>query len=211
MALFAWFLIITAVIVQEASAGIIYTRWGRKVCRPGAHLLYEGYMAGKSYNSAGNGGNHLCIRKNPKWGEGNVPGQQSGAAYIYGVEYEIHDGYSNNKPFSYANLANKDIFDNDAPCAVCYNPKASTHYMSAGRPDCPSTDMTLEYYGYLVADATMHQSTEYICLDNAPEVIPGGEANDNQAVLFPVQVVCGSLPCKDFVNFNELTCAVCSI
>lgn len=52
--------------------------------------------------------------------------------------------------------------------------------------------------------------TDYICVDNDAEYVPGTKANKDGALLYPVEGVCGSLPCKPYVNGRELTCAVCT-
>jgi len=71
----------------------------------------------------------------------------------------------------------------------------------------------MEYAGYLVADYTgstsSHQRSNYMCWDEAPEVAVGG-INHDQAVIYPVEVQCGSLPCSLYITGRELTCVVCS-
>jgi len=206
-------LVLCAALVQLASAGEIYTRWGRKSCPKGSVLLYAGHMAGSHYATKGSGGNYLCMHNNPKVGTGNVLGNQPWSGWIHGIEYEVVPDYGVGKPYSSVNVGGSSLHNSDAPCAVCYNPKASTHHMVPGRPDCPSSDMHLEYNGYIVSEAsyTDRQRTEFICLDGEPEAIPGGQADDNQGVIYPVQLGCGSLPCSTYTNGNEVTCAVCSI
>ena len=51
--------------------------------------------------------------------------------------------------------------------------------------------------------------SNYICWDEAPEVATGG-FNKGQAVVYPVEVNCGTLPCSDYISGRELTCVVCS-
>jgi len=51
---------------------------------------------------------------------------------------------------------------------------------------------------------------EYICVDEDAEYVPGTQANKDGALLYPVEGVCGSLPCNPYVNGRELTCAVCT-
>ena len=41
-------------------------------------------------------------------------------------------------------------------------------------------------------------------------MIAGGQDNKNGALFYPVEAVCGSLPCPRYVNGWELTCAVCT-
>jgi len=206
-------LILCAVIMQQVSAGVIYTRWGRKSCRAGAQVLYSGYMAGSHYTHTGGGSNLLCVHGTPEWGSGNVPGEQPWSSYIYGVEYEVFSagGYNNNKPFSYANSGGVEIGHNDAVCASCFVTKASASVMVPGRTTCPSSDMHLEYSGYIMSSTSSHHSNEYVCIDSAPDVRPGGQARETGSLLYITQIQCGSLPCNPYTNFNELSCVVCSI
>jgi len=199
------------VLIQLASAGVIYTRWGRTVCPLGTDVLYKGFSAKGHYWHSGSGANYVCAHSNPVFGDGAVPGDQATSAWIYGIEYEFNSGYTNNKPFSYANNNGADLQDNDAPCVVCYNSVASAHHMVVGRPDCPSPDMNLEYSGYLASERHIHYKGEFVCLDLVPEVRQGGQANDNGGLFYPVQAGCGSLPCPPYTQGLELTCAVCSI
>jgi len=83
--------------------------------------------------------------------------------------------------------------------------------MIPARTQCPD-DWITEYAGYLASDSardTGRKRSSYVCWDEAPEVAAGGFSND-QAIIFPVEVVCGTLPCSAYVNFRELTCIVCS-
>jgi len=71
----------------------------------------------------------------------------------------------------------------------------------------------MEYAGYLVSAWTgstnAHQRSSYMCWDESPEVGDGGTSQD-QALIYPVEVHCGSLPCSLYVTGTELTCVVCS-
>ena len=69
---------------------------------------------------------------------------------------------------------------------------------------------TLEYNGYLVADRHDFHATEYVCLDLHPDTIVGGNNNDDGALFYFVEGICGSLECPPYVDGRELTCAVCS-
>jgi len=212
MSMFTLWLFLCAVIVHQASAGVLYTRWGRNKCRAGTQLVYAGYAASGHYWQTGGGSNYLCMVANPDVGSGNVPGSQGGGSVIYGVEYRTNTGYTNNKPFSFANNAGADLDSSDAVCAVCYNPKASDDIMVPGRQTCPSSDMHLEYSGYLASSMySQIGQSEYICLDSAPETQPNTQANKAGGLFYPVQVQCGSLPCPPYVHDNEATCAVCTI
>jgi len=67
----------------------------------------------------------------------------------------------------------------------------------------------MEYAGYIVAQYYSYTRTSYICMDEAPEVAPGATAQ-NQAIIYIVEVVCGSLPCSVYDTGRELACVVCS-
>jgi len=212
MAAFALILMFcAAVMLQLSSAAVIYTRWGRSKCSDGAKALYTGYVAKGHWEHSGSGPNYLCLHNSPKF-LNTVAGAQTDSSWIYGVEYEFKQGFSNKQPFSYENNGGADLWHNDAICVVCFSPKASVQHMVAGRPDCPSSDMHLEYSGFLASERHSHPAQgEYICLDYAPEPRPGGAAASYGGLLYPVQVGCGALSCPPFVDGAELTCAVCTI
>jgi len=204
--------------VGPAAAGSTYIRWGRTTCPAGARVLYKGYMAGSQFNQVGAGSNYLCVHEKPQWSKSNVPGVQAWSSLLYGTEYEIHaaGGFPNNKPFESDNARGADLANRDAVCVLCYVPNSSTNFMLPGRQDCgeDNDDLKLEYKGLLASNSVnwgdQHRS-EFICIDEAPEARLGSEADLNGALLYPVQVACGSLPCPDYVNGNEVTCAVCSV
>ena len=123
----------------------------------------------------------------------------------------INSGEHRNNIFSEDN-AGGPLFDRPAPCAVCYGAGRSTVLMVPARTQCPEGWAT-EYAGYLVSAYTgstsSHKDTKYICLDEAPEVAVGG-TSQNQALIYPVEVQCGSLPCSVYISGREVTCVVCS-
>jgi len=199
-----------SVLIQQVSTGVIFTRWGRTVCPHSSIALYHGFAGNSHYSHPGSGSNYICLHSNPRKGSGNVPGVQPYAALIYGVEYQLSGGYSNNHPFSYNNVDGRDLHDNDALCVVCYNPEARAQHMVPGRPDCPNA-MHLEYSGYLVSGYSGHTKAEFVCLDVTPEAKLGGEANNDGGLFYPAQAACGSLPCPPYVNGDEIACAVCTI
>ena len=83
--------------------------------------------------------------------------------------------------------------------------------MIAGRHECEGEDWKAEYWGYLMSEWYAHKSKKTsICMDNAPETATNGSTGKNQAYVFPVEGICGALPCPPFVNQQELTCVVCS-
>ena len=138
-------------------------------------------------------------------------GNQLLTGEIWGIEYELYNSgtsYPNNV-FSEINsggpLANK-----PAPCAVCYVGGRSTVLMIPARAQCPD-GWTTEYAGYLASEwsASSRKRSSYVCWDEAPEVAVGG-TSQNQAVIYPVEVFCGTLPCPLYPSGKELTCIVCS-
>jgi len=176
-------------------------------------ILFIGYAAGGLYNKGGSGSNFLCLPEDPQW-KTYLNGHQSRTASIAGVEYQLFNSphRSQNNVFSEVNNGDNPLLDNPAPCAFCYVQGRSTVAMIPARTQCPD-GWTMEYAGYLVADYTgstsSHQRSNYMCWDEAPEVAVGG-INHDQAVIYPVEVQCGSLPCSLYITGRELTCVVCS-
>ena len=78
--------------------------------------------------------------------------------------------------------------------------------MMPARNDCPS-GWTEEYHGYLMSE---RHSPDFVCVDGTAEYVPGTHASKDGALLYPVEGVCGSLPCLPYVAGRELTCAVCT-
>ncbi|XP_068683190.1 collagen alpha-1(VII) chain-like [Montipora foliosa] len=183
-----------------AKSGVKYVRWGRTTCPTGAQIIYKGIIGGEHYTHSGGGSNYLCLPHNPKYDKYNDGNQVAG--YIYGTEYEV--GQYNGDPFK------RNLHDHDAPCVVCFVTSRSSMLMMPARNDCPS-GWTEEYHGYLMTEYGGHTHTrDFICVDGDPEYVPGSHANKNGALLYPVEGVCGSLPCLPYVNHRELTCAVCT-
>ena len=57
---------------------------------------------------------------------------------------------------------------------------------------------------------THKSGTEYICIDKIKAEKTGSRANKDGALLYPVEAVCGSLPCGPYINGRELSCVVCT-
>ncbi|CAH1228047.1 COL6A5 [Branchiostoma lanceolatum] len=176
--------------------GAVYTRWGRKTCPSGATTVYSGVAGGTHYNQPGGGSNYQCLPTNPQWGS-YQDGVQGDKAHMWGAEYQLTSNY----PFG----STPTSVDN-VPCAVCYVPTRGSKLMIPARNTCP-TGWTEEYDGYLMAEHHANISpTEYVCMDEHPEVIQGGYGNQNGALFNPVEARCGSLPCPSYVEGRELTC-----
>ena len=70
---------------------------------------------------------------------------------------------------------------------------------------------TKEYNGYLMSGHYTHKAgKEYICVDKTAEKIKNSQANKDGALLYPVEAVCGSLPCPPYTDGREMTCVVCT-
>ena len=59
------------------------------------------------------------------------------------------------------------------------------------------------YYGH-------KNQKDFVCVDKDPEYVPGSHKDMNGALLYHVEGQCGSLPCLPYVQYRELTCAVCT-
>ena len=81
---------------------------------------------------------------------------------------------------------------------------------------CPD-GWTQEYDGYLMAEHSftetttsgVRQSSQYICVDGAPEVATG-PLNRVEALLYFVKVRYGTLPCSKYHDDFVLSCVVCT-
>ena len=122
--------------------------------------------------------------------------------YNYGAEYEVWS----NIPTSSLRLHQHDV-----PCSVCYvaSRESQTVLMIPGKYTCPQ-NWTREYYGYLMAERYNHHRSTFECVDVDPEVIAGGHANQNGALVYHVEPRCGSLPCPSYEQEKGMTCAVCT-
>ena len=159
-------------------------------------------MGGSSHRHSGGASNYLCLPLNPIY-EKYAAGTQ-GASSIDGSEYQISAAQKHIFP-------NAALRDKDAPCAVCQAKSRGSHVMIPARNVCPS-GWTMEYKGYLMAEYFKHEGrTQYICVDGAPEAIPGSHRNKNGVLLYFVESNCDlSLPCPPYVHGRELTCVVCT-
>lgn len=156
------------------------------------------------YSKTGSGSNYLCLSDEPQWDhyEENV----ESLGKIAGVEYQFWNHRANGA----SNFFGYDVYNDDAPCAVCHSQRSS-NLMIPGRMEC-YPGWTKEYNGYLVSGwVGQAHDTEFICLDRRPEALNGGKTDDDEAMLYFVEGVCGkSLECPPYVNGRELTCVVCS-
>ncbi|XP_015751730.1 PREDICTED: short-chain collagen C4-like isoform X6 [Acropora digitifera] len=184
----------------NGTSGVNYVRWGNTSCPNGTQIVYQGIIGGEHYTHYGGGSQYLCLPRNPKYDKYQNGRQMAGS--VYGTEYEVSQ--YNGNPFD------RNLHNHDAPCAVCFVKSRGSMLMMPARNDCPS-GWTEEYHGYLMSAKTGHtHSTEFVCVDGNPEYVLGSKQNNNGALLYPVEGVCGSLPCPPYVEGRELTCAVCT-
>ena len=185
-------------------SGSTYVRWGRTNCSGnGTELVYAGYAAGSDYRDKGAAANYICLSPDPLWGR--YSDAQDADAKIMGVEYQL-DGVTHGDTTAFFH---KSLYNEDAPCSVCRSPRP-TVVMIPGRNQCYS-GWTLEYTGYLVAGYYGHAAaTEYVCLDDYPEAMPGGHTDQDGKLFYMVEGRCVSLLCPPYVDGRELTCVVCS-
>ncbi|XP_053407206.1 uncharacterized protein LOC123546107 isoform X3 [Mercenaria mercenaria] len=158
----------------------------------------QGYAGGSLYSDPGSASNYLCLPEDPQASEKTKDDNTRGSigARVYGAEYQM-DFFSGN------------ILQDDVPCAVCESERSKI-LMIPGRTTCYDGWST-EYSGLLSAGHFSHAAaSEFVCLDENPEVLSGGGANENGKLFFLAEARCGSLPCPPYVDGRTLTCVVCS-
>lgn len=166
---------------------------------------FLGYAAGNKHSTKGGGNGYLCLPDIPQWGS-FLRGHQPGSSSVYGVEYETS---SSNSPFLLTNNGGSQLANTNSPCSLCHSTIKSTTVTIPARRDCP-TGWNLEYRGYLVTEGEFSYRNDYVCLDEAPEAVAGSFRNDNEALFYPVESACGSLPCGAYETGREIACVVCS-
>uniref|UniRef100_H2Y556 Uncharacterized protein n=1 Tax=Ciona savignyi TaxID=51511 RepID=H2Y556_CIOSA len=197
--------------ITVSIGGAMYTRWGRKDCpyESGSQLVYKGVAAGSHYNHYGGGPNLICIHENITYTPGKFVNGFQGSSYIYGVEYQ--DAAWADPLFDLSLIENSNFRMHAVPCATCIASQRQNQIMIPGREECPS-GFTFEYKGFVASSAHGHKhSTNYICLDEKPQVVPGSGGSQPGDYLYIVETSCPSLPCDPIVNGRELRCVVCSI
>ena len=176
------------------SSVVTYTRWGNSTCPPGANIIYSGAVAGSWYDYYGSAAEPLCLPQDPQY----LLYQDGYQGYVrlYGAEYRLHSS----SPINQAD-------DRNVPCALCEVVGNSNKIMIPSRYECPS-GWRREYYGYLMAGYYAYKSaTQYTCMDESLEQIPGSAALNYGYLFYTVEAYCDHfIPCSD----KELTCVVCT-
>ncbi|XP_045215587.2 short-chain collagen C4-like [Mercenaria mercenaria] len=188
---------------KQATIGGNYVRWGRSECPANATTVYKGYTGGSLYTHTGAASDFLCLPEVQQWDPKteNKNLLRLAGAKVYGAEYEMNGDFEN--------FFGKSIHDHNPPCAVCETERPNI-MMIPGRTTC-YYDWTVEYIGYLAAGHVSHPAaSQYICLDEDPEVVASGGTNENGKLLYLAEAKCGSLPCPPFDDGRVLSCVVCS-
>ena len=161
--------------------------------------IFTGIAGGKWHAHSGSGSNYLCLPENPEYDDYQA-GVHADRAFVYSAEYQI---------FDFPPYAGK--LDHDVPCAVCRTTNRGSLLMIPAKVACP-TGWTMEYHGYLMTENVNHQSTEFVCVDRNPDILPGSAVSQDGALFYPVEGRCdaGNLPCGPYIDGAELTCVVCS-
>ena len=136
----------------------------------------------------------LCLPPDPQYLQ--YQSGYQGYARLYGAEYEL---------FSPSPLDHS--YDRNVPCALCQVYGRTNKIMIPSHYECPS-GWRREYYGYLMAGAHSHKAgTQYTCVDESLELIPGSGANTEGYLFYTVEAACGQhIPC----SAKELSCVVCT-
>lgn len=199
--------------------GATYNRWGRTSCSTRSSLIYKGMMAGAHYDSHGGGSNFLCLPEDPQYSTTNVGYDLE--ASIYPVQYETST--TGNKLFG------NNVFQQKVPCAACETNQRITKIMIPAYVECPSSEWTLEYQGYLMSERDHVAKSKprnffddrgrgsYICVDSNAE--PGSQGMNEWVggAIYPVNAHCTSdggaqaLQCPPYkTDGSVLSCVVCS-
>ena len=181
---------------RERIGGVVYVRWGHKSCPDtGAQLLYSGRAGGSCYSHKRGGGNPQCLPLDPDF-YNTVTGAQSWA-FMYGAEYEQ------------TNTLVAGSHNTQVSCAVCYVPNRSVVYMIPAKYTCPA-GWTTEYFGYLMSAYYRHHQSQFSCVDHMLTPVNRSHHIYHGFLFYPVEGVCGSLPCPPYNQDRELSCAVCT-
>ncbi|XP_062600293.1 uncharacterized protein LOC134261922, partial [Saccostrea cucullata] len=121
------------------------------------------YVGGSHYTDPGTAVDPFCLPRNPEW-ERYKDKVETWRGYVYGSEYETHDGH-------FAKLYNHNV-----QCAVCLLKDKPTTAVFPARKSC-YRGWRLEYKGYLMSGYHGFKAgTMYTCIDKHPDTVAGGHA-----------------------------------
>ena len=178
-----------------------------------------GYAAGPMEDEGGSGSNFLCLPANPEW-KTNGTTSDSPLYFKYGELVGVEYYVGMDVAFSKVNNNNNDLFGNLAPCVICHVTRRSSVLVIPAIIQCPA-NWTVEYRGFMVSSTSDDRQSSpvqpldikkrgsYLCWDDAPEAGPAYNGLQH-ALIVPVEVICGSLPCNVYPNRQEINCVVCS-
>lgn len=170
--------------VTNGISGAVFTRWGKSSCPNNDTMVYSGYIGGSYFNHAGAAPNVLCFPQDPIMGA--ITAHPSTYGYVYGSEYET-------------TFFGSSLPDENVPCSVCISQHHYMLHMLPGRNKCYD-GWTEQYHGYLAGNYYGYKApTEYICMDENPDVLNGGKANQNGVLFYGVISGCGTLPCPPYL------------
>ena len=166
-----------------------------------------GRVAGWRPTGEGGGADYLCMPLDPLYLKPPSRGSHPKAS-LFGVEYgHVEDLFIRRRgqgpQISYLSV----------PCAVCRVEQRGSSMMIPATNVCPSGLWTREYHGYLMTDTSNNTRPQYICVDaDATGVkVLHSKRHAGKALLTSVQGQCGVLPCPNYRQDWELTCAVCTM
>ncbi|CAC5371301.1 unnamed protein product [Mytilus coruscus] len=160
-------------------------------------IVTPGFIAGQDHNTGasylGGPANILCLPNNPELSNRTAPGN----SILVGTEYENGNFFASGAQ------------DEDAPCALCRSKNISSSVMIPGRKTCYD-GWQMEYHGILASGAYNFRPSSFICIDNYPEFIQGGQDDKDGFVLYATSTKCGSLTCPPYGDKLAVNCVVCS-
>ena len=187
--------------IMYAASGVTYTRWGKSSCpsSTGAQLVYSGRAGGTQWHIQGGSAEKICLPDDPEYANETSGLSISQRSTVYGVEYQLPSG------------PNANVYNHNAPCAVCFVPSRATAIVVPARITCPSS-WTREYHGYLMTeiDSSTHYRSVYNCLDGSPDVLPGSNTDDHIALFHYAVTGCTGLSCPPYESGRILSCVVCT-
>ena len=117
-------------------------------------------------------------------------------SYMYGAEYRQPVGGP--------------LYNQEATCAVCESPPLSSKIlMIPARDECyPGWEKL--YHGRLASGGYTETATQFVCLDENPEMISGTTTVIGK-LFYSVKAYCDNLPCPLYNAHKTLTCVLCAL
>ena len=185
------------------SRGVTYIRWGHNACPTRATTVYTGQVGGTPYEHRGGASNLVCLPDSQVEYLSYSRANTLGRSYMYGSEYD--------QPIN----ANH---DDNVPCAVCSVTNRQQVLMIPAKYNCPTSDWTREYYGFLMSAHMNNYKSSFICVDYNQVSIPNSGGHTVATDLVHVEAYCPSsdssfpLPCGQnrYSSGKGLACVVCT-